>query len=153
MPTRRQLMAGAAAAGVAIVSGMPAGAQTLGTREVMEAAIREVTKGAEVRQGRVKLELPELAENGNGVPMTVTVDSPMTEADYVREIHVFSERNPITVVARFHLGPRAGKAEVASSVRLAASQELLALAVMSDGTFWSGTAKVDVTLAACLEPG
>jgi sulfur-oxidizing protein SoxY len=103
------------------------------------------------QKGRVKLELPLLADNGNSVPMKVTVQSPMTEADHVKSIHLISERNPEREMAVFHLGPRAGVAEVSSRVRLAGSQTVTALAHMSDGSVWMDSAEVTVTLSACLD--
>ena len=110
-----------------------------------------ITKGAPVRQGRVKLDMPLLADNGNSVSMSVSVESPMTEADHVRAIHLISERNPEARMASFHLGPRAGSAEITSRVRLAGSQRVVALAEMSDGSFWMGSANVVVTLSACVD--
>jgi sulfur-oxidizing protein SoxY len=110
-----------------------------------------ITKGAAVQQGRVKLEMPLLADNGNSVAMTVSVESPMTAADHVRAIHLISERNPEPRMASFHLGPRAGAAEITSRVRLAGSQRVVALAEMSDGSFWMGSANVVVTLSACVD--
>jgi sulfur-oxidizing protein SoxY len=110
-----------------------------------------LTGGVAPRVGRVKLELPVLAENGNSVPMKVSVDSPMTEADRVRVIHLVSERNPVRLMASFHLGPWSGAAEIVSRVRLAGSQRVFALAQMSDGSFWLGLADVVVTLSACID--
>jgi len=110
-----------------------------------------ITQGAPVKQGRVKLEMPLLADNGNSVSMRVSVESPMSEADHVRAIHLISERNPEARMASFHLGPRAGAAEIASRVRLAGSQRVVALAEMSDGSFWMDSAKVVVTLSACVD--
>ena len=110
-----------------------------------------VTKGEVVRRGRVKLEMPQLAENGNSVAMKVSVDSAMSAADYVKSIHLFSDRNPQRNMAVFYLGPRAGRAEIVSRVRLAGSQRVTALAEMSDGSFWSGFADVIVTLSACVD--
>jgi sulfur-oxidizing protein SoxY len=106
---------------------------------------------AEARRGRVKLELPLLADNGNSVSMKVSVDSPMTQADHVRTIRLISDRNPEREMATFHLGPRAGVAEVSSRVRLAGSQKVTAIAEMSDGSLWMDTADVVVTLSACLD--
>jgi sulfur-oxidizing protein SoxY len=117
----------------------------------MAAAIRAFTGGATARTGKVTLEVPQLVDNGNTVPLTVRVDSPMTASDHVTAIAIFNERNPETGVATFTLGPRAGKAEVATRIRLATSQRLTALARLSDGTYWSQTADVIVTLAACIE--
>jgi sulfur-oxidizing protein SoxY len=121
------------------------------TPEAMQDAIRSVVGSARVNRGRVTLELPPLSENGHAVPLTVSVESPMTEADHVRAIHLFTEKNPQPNVATFRLGPRAGRARVATRIRLAHTQTVMALAELSDGAFWSDSATVVVTLAACLE--
>ena len=117
----------------------------------METAIRSMIGEAEVRKGKVTLDLPPLVENGNTVPMTVSVECPMTKTDYVKAIHVFNEKNPQPNVISAQLGPRAGKAVVTTRVRLAGTQKLTAIAEMSDGSYWSDTQEVIVTLAACLE--
>ena len=119
-------------------------------REEQE-AIAKVVGTAKVNKGKVTLELPQLVENGNAVSMSVKVDSPMTEKDYVKAIHVFTEKNPQPYVATFHLGPRAGRALVATRIRLADSQTVTAIAELSDGSFWSQEVNVIVTLAACTE--
>jgi sulfur-oxidizing protein SoxY len=121
------------------------------TPESMLSAMKKVVGEASLRKGRVKLELPPLIENGNSVTMTVTVDSPMTPADYVKGIYVFNEKNPQPNVINIHLGPRAGRANVQTRIRLADSQRVIAVAEMNDGTFWSDELEVIVTLAACLE--
>jgi sulfur-oxidizing protein SoxY len=121
------------------------------TPETMASAIRAVTGGATVQSGKVKLDIPPLVENGNSVPMMVSVASPMAPEDHVRSIHVFNEKNPQPDVISFHLGPRAGKADISTRVRLADSQTVTAIAQMSDGTFWSDSADIIVTLAACTE--
>ena len=110
-----------------------------------------VTNGASVRKGKVTIVLPQLADNGNSVPIRVTVESPMTEADHVKSIHLYSEKNPVRNMANFYLGPRAGKAEINSRVRLAGSQKVTAVAKLSDGSFWYDTAAIVVTLSACLD--
>ena len=110
-----------------------------------------VINGAPVRKGKVKLELPQLADNGNSVAIRITVDSPMTPTEYVKSIHLYSERNPVRNMANFYLGPRAGRAEINSRVRLAGSQRVTAVAQLSDGTFWSDSAPIVVTLSACLD--
>jgi len=117
----------------------------------MDAAIRALVGEATVRQGKVKLDLPAIVENGNSVSLTVSVDSPMTEADHVAGIHLFNQKNPQPYVAAFHLGPRAGAARVSTRIRLADTQRVVAIARLSDGSFWSGSADVIVTLAACTE--
>ena len=122
-----------------------------GTEKDMADAIAKLTGGKPVTKGRVKLAVPPLVDNGNSVAISVDVDSPMTEADHVRTIHVFSERNPEPVILGLTLGPRAGRASVATRCRLADTQTLVAVAAMSDGTFWSGSAPTVVTIAACLE--
>lgn len=117
----------------------------------LAAAIAALTGGAQVVTGKVELEIAALVENGNVVPLTVAVDSPMTPADHVTLIALFNERNPERDIARFELGPRSGRARVSTRIRLATSQRLVGLARMSDGTWWSGSADVVVTLAACIE--
>lgn len=117
----------------------------------MDAAIRDLVGEATPEPGKVKLELPSIVENGNAVPLTVSVDSPMTHADHVESIHVFNQKNPQPYIAAFHLGPRAGEARVATRIRLADSQRVVAIARFNDGSFWSDSADVIVTLAACTE--
>jgi sulfur-oxidizing protein SoxY len=121
------------------------------TPAAMQEAIRHAVGAARIQPGRVKLELPPLIENGNAVPLTISVDSPMTEADHVKAIHVFTEKNPQPNVVSFHLGPRAGRARVSTRVRLADTQSVVALCELADGSVWSATASIVVTLAACLE--
>jgi sulfur-oxidizing protein SoxY len=121
------------------------------TPAAMQEAIRKVVGGARVTPGRVKLELPPLVENGNTVPIAVSVENAMTVADHVRAIHVFNEKNPQPDVVSFRFGPRAGRASVATRIRLADTQTVVAIAELSDGSFWSASAAVVVTLAACLE--
>ena len=117
----------------------------------LAAAVAAYTGGAPVQRGKVRLDIPELVDNGNVVPLTVTVDSAMTAGGHVRAIAVFNEKNPQREVAKFTLGPRAGKASVSTRIRLATSQQLVAVAQLSDGSFWSHTVNVIVTLAACIE--
>lgn len=152
MQTRRQILINAAAllAGAAIGSGVEPQSVSA-TPAIMRAAIRKVVGEAPLRKGKVKLDLPPLIENGNAVPMAISVESPMTESDHVKAIHVFNEKNPQPYVVSVRLGPRAGKAAIAARIRLADSQTVIAIAEMSDGSFWSDEADVVVTLAACVE--
>ncbi|HEX9525630.1 MAG TPA: SoxY-related AACIE arm protein [Reyranella sp.] len=143
--TRRAFLAGAA-----IVSVLPL-ASARATPEAMAAAIKEVVGGATIREGRVKLDLPPLVENGNVVPLTVSVESPMTPADHVKAVHVFNEKNPQPHVFSARLGPYNGKAVIATRIKLADSQKIVAIAETSSGAFWSASADVIVTLAACIE--
>ena len=117
----------------------------------LQAALGRFAGGAVVREGRVEFDLPELVENGNAVPVTVTVTSPMSESDHVTAIALFTGRNPLPEVAEFTLGPRAGRARVATRIRLATSQRVIAAAKLSDGTVWTRSVDVLVTLAACIE--
>jgi sulfur-oxidizing protein SoxY len=118
----------------------------------MNAAIAELTGNAPLRRGRVVLDLPPLVENGNSVSVTVKVpDSPMTPADHVRRLAIFTEQNPQPNVAVFHLGPRSGRAVATTRMRLATSQKVVAVAGLSDGSWWSDQIEVIVTLAACVE--
>jgi sulfur-oxidizing protein SoxY len=121
------------------------------TPETMREAIRKVVGDAVVRPGRVRLEIPPLSENGNSVSCSVTVESPMTATDHVKAIHLFNERNPQPNVISVHLGPRAGRARIATRIRLSETQTVTAIAALSDGSFWSDSANVIVTLGACLE--
>lgn len=121
------------------------------TRPTLEAAIRSFTRAAPVKEGRLKFEVAPLVENGNAVPVRIVVDSPMTAENHVRRIAMITEKNPQPDVAIFHLGPRAGKAQVATRIRLATSQIVVALAEFSDGNFAIGRANVVVTIAACIE--
>lgn len=138
-----------AAAGALALPGLARGQAAL--PGALDPLIWVVTKGELIRRGRVKLEMPQLADNGNSVAMRVAVDSPMSATEYVKAIHLFSDRNPQRNMAVFYLGPRAGRAEIVSRVRLAGSQRVTALAEMSDGTFWSGFTDVIVTLSACID--
>ena len=144
--TRRQFLAAASSVGFALIA-RPAKA----TPASMKQAIRQIVGEASVKPGKIKLDLPPLVENGNSVAMSVTVDSPMTAKDHVKAIHVFTEKNPQPNVISAQLGPRAGKAEIQTRVRLADTQSVIAICEMSDGSFWSDTVDVIITLGACLE--
>ncbi|MGV7034269.1 SoxY-related AACIE arm protein [Methylobacterium symbioticum] len=147
-PDRRAVLAG----GLGLVLLRPVAAASLRPdREPTAEAIRRFTGGAPVNPGRVGLDMPPLVENGNTVPLSITVESPMSAADHVRRIGVFNEKNPQPHVVTLHLGPRAGRAAVATRIRLADSQRITAIAEMSDGRYWSASADAIVTLAACVE--
>ena len=122
-------------------------------RIALDSAIAKVTRGTALRQGKVKLEVPPLIDNGNAVPVTVTVDSPMTTAEHVKAIHLLTEKNPQPYVLSAYFGPRAGRARLATRARIADSGRVIAIAELSDGTYWSQTVSVIVTLSACLEDG
>ena len=121
------------------------------TPAAMAEAIRKLVGDADVREERVKLDMPPLIENGNTVPLTVSVESPMTVGDYVKAIHVFNEKNPQPNVFSATLSPLNGKAMIGTRIKLGDSQKIVAIAETNDGRFWSASADVIVTLAACLE--
>lgn len=148
--TRRDflIVAGSLAGGIALGS---AAGDARATPAAMQEAIRKVVGDAPVRRGRVKLDIPPLIDNGNAVAISVAVESPMTPADHVKAIHVFNEKNPLPNVVSAYLGPRAGRASISTRIRLGDSQTVTAIAQLSDGSFWSDSASVIVTLAACLE--
>jgi len=114
-------------------------------------AILRFTGGTRPRSGKVKLDVAVLIDNGNTVPVSVSVDHPMNDDDHVQAIAIFSERNPQHEVLRVDLTPANGRASVASRIRLATSQKLMAVARLSDGSYWSREMEVIVTLAACIE--
>lgn len=149
-PTRRALI-GAGASVMTLTILRPAIAAQEQTLSDMAAAIREFVGGASITPGKVALDIPPLVENGNSVPVTVKVESPMTPDNHVTAIAIFNEKNPQPNVANFHLGPRAGRAEVSTRIRLATTQTITAIAKMKDGSCWSATAEVLVTIAACTE--
>ena len=144
--TRRHFLAAAGGAALVLTTRpVPA------TPASMTLAMRKVVGEAEVKPGKVKLDLPPLSENGNVVAMTVSVDSPMTAKDHVKSIHVFTEKNPQPNVISVQLGPRAGRASISTRIRLADTQQVTAIAELSDGSFWSDKIDVIITQGACLE--
>ena len=119
------------------------------TPENLAAAIKRAFGDRRIQPGRVKIEIPQIAENGNVVPVTILVESPMTADDFVKRIHLFSEHNPLPDMVEFELGPHNGKARVSTRVRLAKSQNVLAVATLNDDTLWSAQAIVEVTVSGC----
>ncbi len=140
VPRRRVLVA---AAGAVCLAPMSAGA----TEAQVAALIKDLVGDTVLKQGRVKLDIPLLVENGNAVPMTVSVEGP----DPVRSLHIFAQRNPLPHVANFYFGPRAGPPKVSTRIRLATSQTVVAVAKLTDGSCWSDSIELIVTLAACVE--
>ena len=134
---------------VAAVTVLPFAAEA--TPDALTAAIREVTGGAPLRTGGMTLDLPPLIENGNAVPLTVTVDSPMTADAYVKAIHVFNEKNPQPHVFNAWLSPGNGRARITTRIKLADTQKIVAIAETSKGEFLTASGDVIVTLAACVE--
>jgi sulfur-oxidizing protein SoxY len=135
----------ALAAGACLIAVRPAPAAT----GDLAAVLRETFGSRPIRSGKVSLELPKLAESGNVVPVTIGVESPMTERDYVRSIHLFAEKNHLPRVFEAQLGPHNGRARVASRIRLVTSQRVTAAALLSDDSVWTGNFEVEVTVSSC----
>ena len=146
LTTRRTLLAAGLGAGLSVVW-RPARALS----DELTGALRAFTGGAPTREGKVKFDIAPLVENGNTVPITITVDNPMTAANHVQAIAVFNEKNPQREVVACRLTPRVGRAAVSTRIRLATTQQLVAVAKLSDGSYWTHTVDVIVTLAACIE--
>ena len=144
--SRRGALGAGAAMLVALVA-RPAHATT----QTMQEAIGKFSAGAAIKRGRVTMDIPALVENGNSVPLTITVDSPMSETDFVKAVAVFNERNPQPNIGTFYFSERSGRAVVSTRIRLGDSQSIIAVAQMSDGSLWSGSAELVVTLPACVE--
>jgi len=142
---RRQIIAGAA--GALAAAGLSlAPAQAANNAQEL---IKTFTGGKPVTEGKVKLDLPEIAENGNTVPMTVMVESPMTEASHVTDVLVLADGNPNAGVATFHFSPASGVAEANTRIRLATTQNIIAVAKMNDGSFVTTSKQVKVTIGGC----
>ena len=126
-------------------------ATALTQSDVLTSLVTAYAAGGSVREGRVKFDIAPLVDNGNSVPVEVTVESPMTQAQHVVGIALFNEKNPQNQIAEFTLSPLAGRARVATRMRLALSQQLVAVAKMNDGSCWTHTVEVLVTIASCIE--
>ena len=142
---RRRFLLGAAGA-VLLVPGA-----ARATPAEVAALIRAVTGGPAPKPGRVKLDLPLLVENGNVVAMTVGLEEAMSPVARLTDIHVFAEANPRPNVAHFRFGPLSGAPRVAARIRLSTSQTVHAVAVFADGSCWSDSVELMVTLSACLD--
>jgi sulfur-oxidizing protein SoxY len=143
---RRFTLAGAA--GVAVAS-LPLALLAQDAGEGWEQAVRKVLGDAKPIEGKVLIDLPEIAENGNTVPFTVSVDSPMSDTDYVKAVHIIATANPQPGVATFRFSPLSGKANVASRMRLAKTQDVIVIAEFGDGRFLMSKRNVKVTIGGC----
>ncbi len=134
---------------------LPFGVRAQGFRSPADPAkwIAEITGGSAPEKTGIEIEMPQIAENGNAVPLHIRVASPMTSGDHVKAIHVFAERNPRPRVATFHLGPDAGRADVTTRVRLGGTQDVTVLAELSGGRWLVAAQNVLVTTGACLDEG
>ena len=144
--TRRQILTGGG--GAVLISAFPVSA--FAAEADLLKARTDLFGDRSIQEGRVTVKLPPIAENGHSVPLTVNVESPMTDDDYVKQIAIFSPRNPLPLIGQFHLTPLTGKAEVSTRIRMSGTQAIQAVAEMSDGSLWSGSMETVVTLAACV---
>lgn len=144
---RRQFVIASGAGAAAIITGFSSAAHA--TPETAAELIKKLTNGAEIAEGKVKVDLPEIAENGNTVPVKVSVESPMTADNYVKTVHLVSEGNPGPEICSFHFTPMSGKANAATRLRLARTQNVVGIAVMSDGKVYMSKTQVKVTIGGC----
>ncbi len=144
--TRRQTLTFGAAAFLS--GGLLTAAPTFAANDTAD-VVKAFLAGREPVKGKITLDLPEIAENGNTVPLGVLVDSPMTAQSHVSEIVVLAEGNPNSAVVRFGLTPASGKAEISVRIRLAATQNVVVLARTSDGAVYMEKKSVKVTVAGC----
>jgi sulfur-oxidizing protein SoxY len=135
--------------GVGAISAAWGGFPAFAAKNDSDELIKKFTGGKTPTEGRVRLDLPEIAENGNTVPMTVSVESPMTEQSYASDVLVVADGNPRGGVVTFHFSPAAGVAEANVRIRLAESQKIIAVARMNDGSFFTASKAVKVTIGGC----
>jgi len=143
---RQALSLAAGAVGAAILGGASTTASAANDSADL---IKKFTGGKEPVAGKVKLDLPEIAENGNTVPLSVVVESPMTEQSYVQQVLVVADGNPNAGVATFNFTPLSGAAEATTRIRLATTQNIIAVAKMNDGSFFTDTKQIKVTIGGC----
>ncbi len=148
-PERRSLLIGLGVGGLAVVGMTLVPRAVLANPEDVKMAIEERIGDAATMDGRISLELPQIAENGNTVPIAFEIDSPMTESDYVKVVHIFAEKNPLPDVASFYFTPRSGKARASTRMRMLKTQNIVAVAEMSDGSVYMAKTEVKVTIGGC----
>jgi len=146
---RRKVLMSFGAGGLAVAALTLMPRKVLADRAAMDEAIKERIGDAGMQEGRITLDLPQIAENGNTVPLTVEIDSPMTDMDHVKAVHIFAEGNPLPRVASFYFSPKSGRARAATRIRLAKTQNVVAVAEMSDGSVYTTKTEVKVTIGGC----
>lgn len=147
--TRRDVLKAAGAGALAIAGASMAASSAQATPAEVASALAELTGGATPKPGKINLKIPEIAENGASVPVTMSVDSPMTADNYVKQLHLLAEGNPTPKVVSFYLTPDSGKAEISTRMRLGQTQKVVAAAVMSDGSVYGTNKEVKVTIGGC----
>ncbi len=144
--TRRETLAMAAIAGLAALL---APRMSFADEKTVAAEIKKLYGDKAFESGKIKLDVPEIAENGLVVPVNVEIESPMTEADYVKSVHVFAEGNPLPGVVSYKFTPACGKASASTRMRLAETQNIVCIAEMSTGKLHMAKANVKVTIGGC----
>lgn len=148
-PARRKVLMSFGSAGLAVAALTLVPRRVLADTAAMKEAIKAHIGDAAMQEGRITLDLPQIAENGNTVPLTVEIDSPMSDADHVKAVHIYAEDNPLPKVASFYFSPRNGRARAATRIRLAKTQKVFAVAEMSDGSVYTANTEVKVTIGGC----
>ena len=146
---RREVLVGMSAAGLALTAGALLPSSARADAAAVEAEIKKLVGDKSIADGRITLQVPQIAENGNTVPISIEVDSPMTDQDYVKAVHVFAPGNPLPNVASFRFTPASGKALASTRMRLAKTQKVVAVAEMSDGSVYRTAAEIKVTIGGC----
>ena len=147
--SRRTALMTFGAGGLVVAGMMLVPRSVLADLQSTNEAIRERVGTPAFKEGRISMELPQIAENGNTVPMSIEIDSPMTEQDHVKAVHLFAESNPLPNVATFHFTPQNGKARASTRIRLIKTQNVIAVAEMSDGSVYMAKTEVKVTIGGC----
>jgi sulfur-oxidizing protein SoxY len=146
MVDRRDMLLASAAGMIALIL---APRLAIAAPAQVEAEIQKLYAGKTLAEGKIKLDLPSIAENGLVVPLGIEVESPMTDADYVKAVHVFADGNPNPGVASFYFTPMMPKASVQVRMRLAQTQNIVAVAEMADGKLFTAKREVKVTIGGC----
>ncbi|MDB5485941.1 MAG: thiosulfate-binding protein SoxY [Tardiphaga sp.] len=144
--SRREALGLAAIVGLAAIL---APRMSFATEKMVTDEIKKLYGDKTFESGKIKLDVPEIAENGLVVPVNVEVESPMTEADYVKSVHVFAEGNPLPGVVSYKFTPACGKASASTRMRLAETQNIVCIAEMSNGKLLMAKANVKVTIGGC----
>ncbi len=149
--SRRQALLGLGAGGLAVVTLGPLSKLSHADAAAVDKALKGLVGDKAVGDGSdiITLDLPQIAENGNTVPLTVEIDSPMSDADHVKSVHIFAEGNPLPDVASIHFTPRCGVARASTRMRLAGTQNVVAVAELSDGRVVGAKTEVKVTIGGC----
>ena len=144
--TRRETLV---MAGIACLAAFLAPRMSVADEPTVAAEIKKLYGDKKFESGKVKLDVPEIAENGLVVPINIDIESPMTDSDYVKAVHVFADGNPLPGVVSYRFTPACGKASASTRMRLSQTQNIVCIAEMSNGTLYSAKSSVKVTIGGC----